>query len=762
MIIPKPVTRAVLQFALCAALCLATAHAEPPSHDEDPYRNWSLVTSSAPGPVPNGLGTASGPRLLSPPIPVPPINLALSRARTRIDDVDVTATSIAGSMEYSFFGLTTVEAPSFMAAGGLPLVPPPFAFSLGLEAGTNPAEGELYWRGVLVGSDSGSGAHGSSIFGGVDILIADFSSPKAVIAFHSLFDFDAGEWLEDIHWSDVTVENGRFASGADGHRVEGRFYGPNHEEVGGTFESGGIAGAFGGGRLIDPDLPELETEGNDLSDPNEFVAALARAALTGDLTFGGGGSARFGAGLPTLVGEASEIGEVPEGPAIEFGATTIAVRGSVPREGVLTGQIEWNSSFRTPLPGLELEVDFEFDGRFHWLAGGGTVVGASRTALAGGGEGLPLPDVSTTYQVAMGRTTFRDLFEPDAQWTGATTGIDLSAGPALGNSVEGDSRLSINELLSPTLDVELSNLSYTGNVGSHAALTWSNVPISSGVFRAAQEGDEIHGFLLDITEEALGIFERDGVFGSFSAVREVELGRAAVSITDRDGAPFSFGALGHFGTMDLESLLNASAALTENPSLISNALASAAPILSTFNGIAISESRAPRIPLGRESASFEVFGGWLEHAYFATVGIQSGPLDEPEAPILAIAGILGQCTGANPPPGRARWEGAMLGRDASGTRTHGNRVRGVASITFEDLSYPNVDVIFTDVIDLTAGSPRLEMKWLGIPVSSGEFEASVDDHRVTGQFFGPSHEEVAGTFHWHDIVGSFGAIRVQP
>jgi hypothetical protein len=54
------------------------------------------------------------------------------------------------------------------------------------------------------------------------------------------------------------------------------------------------------------------------------------------------------------------------------------------------------------------------------------------------------------------------------------------------------------------------------------------------------------------------------------------------------------------------------------------------------------------------------------------------------------------------------------------------------------------------------------MKWWGIPLSAGAFEASVGNHRVSGQFFGPQHEEVAGTFQWHDILGAFGAKRMQP
>ena len=104
----------------------------------------------------------------------------------------------------------------------------------------------------------------------------------------------------------------------------------------------------------------------------------------------------------------------------------------------------------------------------------------------------------------------------------------------------------------------------------------------------------------------------------------------------------------------------------------------------------------------------------------------------------------------------------MLGIDVGGSETHGNRVRGLASVLFEDLYYANVDVVLTKVVDLSTNSRRSDMKWWGIPVSAGAFEASLDDHRVSGRFFGPQHEEVAGTFLWYDILGAFGAKRMQP
>ena len=46
-------------------------------------------------------------------------------------------------------------------------------------------------------------------------------------------------------WENLPVRNGRFGEGFDDPTIEGRFYGPNHEEVGGIFERNQIIGAFG-------------------------------------------------------------------------------------------------------------------------------------------------------------------------------------------------------------------------------------------------------------------------------------------------------------------------------------------------------------------------------------------------------------------------------------------------------------------------------------------------------------------------------------
>ena len=50
-----------------------------------------------------------------------------------------------------------------------------------------------------------------------------------------------------MNWTGIAVTGGAFAAASSG-TIEGRFYGPDHEEVGGVFERNEILGAFGAAR----------------------------------------------------------------------------------------------------------------------------------------------------------------------------------------------------------------------------------------------------------------------------------------------------------------------------------------------------------------------------------------------------------------------------------------------------------------------------------------------------------------------------------
>ena len=724
----------------------------------DPDLNGRPAASVPASPDADGRSATLVPKAIPPPVLSPEIELAFSRVKTRINIVELTATSIAGSLNYSVFGFAAVEAVDASGFGEAFPVEPPFVFSFGVPSESNPAGGTLHWAGTLVGTDSGTGLHGTTILGDVDILITDLLNPRIEIVLQGLVDFDRNSSLDRMTWSDVAVENGAFAAGTQGNRVDGRFYGPEHEEVGGTFERDGIVGAFGAQRQQPFALTVSEPASTDVTEPTEFLALLSRTLLTGDLTFEPRGrSSSPRPASPTPFAQFEELQSMAGEAALGFGSTTVGLRGSVRRDGVQEGRIEWLSKVGLGGQGFEVELEIEISGRFNWLENGGAFVGESRVTFVEGIEGFPLPEINATYQVAAGRTAFLNPFPTDDQWSGDMVGKDVDASPNSGIPITGDAGLAMGDLYQLHLDIEFTNVLDADGKRPRSDFEWTGVPMSAGVFRSHQDGDLVQGlFLGPGANEAVGFFERDGVFGTFVAER------GEPSSTDPDAPARSFDVLAYLDTLDLASISNASTAVAEDPSLFSDALASVTWTHSTRFGIELREGSALEIPVGQEVANIEVFGGWLEHGFFAVMGIQSRPLDVPDPPGISLAATLGAITGSNPPSGSARWEGAMLGIDVGGGETHGNRIRSRASIIFEDLYYANVDVVFTKVIDLSTNSRRSDMKWWGIPLSAGAFEASLDDHRVSGRFFGPQHEEVTGTFLWYDILGAFGAKRMQP
>ena len=176
------------------------------------------------------------------------VTLAQGRGRGHVEiaDEDETVTTIGygGWLDYSYFA---VEASVFNESE----VGYIGTYSIGDATGTNPveADGSGTWSGVMVGGDvSATASRGHVIQGDADITIADFSDPKVGVAFTNIHDLDAGTQRADMTWSDIAVTAGGFQTGSDGNSVEGRFYGPKHEEVGGIFERDQILGAFGATR----------------------------------------------------------------------------------------------------------------------------------------------------------------------------------------------------------------------------------------------------------------------------------------------------------------------------------------------------------------------------------------------------------------------------------------------------------------------------------------------------------------------------------
>ena len=175
------------------------------------------------------------------------VSLAEGRGETSIAGTAIDYNAYGGWLQHSFF---VIEAGK-VAEGLLEGKPVIYSYSVGDAPSTNPAAagGSGTWRGVMIGADvSNTVTRGNLIQGNAEITIADFADPQANIAFTQIFDLNTETQLGDMTWSAIEVTAGGFASGTEGESIEGRFYGTNHEEVGGTFERDQVLGAFGAER----------------------------------------------------------------------------------------------------------------------------------------------------------------------------------------------------------------------------------------------------------------------------------------------------------------------------------------------------------------------------------------------------------------------------------------------------------------------------------------------------------------------------------
>ena len=176
--------------------------------------------------------------------------LAQGRGKGDIGGTSADYTGYGGWLDHSFF----VAEFNRINDGVLENTPFNYSYSIGDATGSNPTaeDGSGTWTGVMVGGDvSATAARGNRIQGDAEITIADFADPKATVAFTNIYDLDDRGPRADMTWSDIPVTDGGFGtapSGATKDVIEGSFYGPNHEEVGGIFERDQVLGAFGAAR----------------------------------------------------------------------------------------------------------------------------------------------------------------------------------------------------------------------------------------------------------------------------------------------------------------------------------------------------------------------------------------------------------------------------------------------------------------------------------------------------------------------------------
>ena len=131
-----------------------------------------------------------------------------------------------------------------------------YGIALGDLAGfpPGPIPGSAAWSGIMVGTPVSGDARGERLVGDA-VLTYQYptqgSGHSLDAAFGGIRNIDRGtaHGVETVLFENVAVaEDGTFARGQSGARIQGGFYGPGHAEAAGIFEQSGIAGAFGAKR----------------------------------------------------------------------------------------------------------------------------------------------------------------------------------------------------------------------------------------------------------------------------------------------------------------------------------------------------------------------------------------------------------------------------------------------------------------------------------------------------------------------------------
>ena len=171
--------------------------------------------------------------------------LAASRWIVRRDP-DTSAYGLGGWLDHNFFAAHILELRN--ADTGLLRALGVSAYSLGDATGTNPITGSATWTGAMAGIDVSEGRESGLPVAGNATATFDFANVNLDVALTNIRDLDREQSYADMRWEDLRVRQGRFGTGGDMNSIQGQFYGPNHEEVGGVFERNEIIGAFGAKR----------------------------------------------------------------------------------------------------------------------------------------------------------------------------------------------------------------------------------------------------------------------------------------------------------------------------------------------------------------------------------------------------------------------------------------------------------------------------------------------------------------------------------
>ena len=166
------------------------------------------------------------------------------------------------------------------------------------------------------------------------------------------------------------------------------------------------------------------------------------------------------------------------------------------------------------------------------------------------------------------------------------------------------------------------------------------------------------------------------------------------------------------------------------------------------------------------NADVHVYGGWLDHSFFATESVLlTGEVFPDQGATVVLSYSVGLSTEKNPSAaeGSARWEGLMIGRDMRASDSRGQVILGDADVTLDfGTTAITADVEFTDIANVESGEEWDDMAWRGMAVDEGAFaHRDAPDDTISARFFGPNEEEVGGVFERDGAAGVFGGRRAS-
>ena len=395
-----------------------------------------------------------------------------------------------------------------------------------------------------------------------------------------------------------------------------------------------------------------------------------------------------------------------------------------------------------------------------------------------------------------------------ARWNGVMVATDVS-GAGRENIIQGDAALSV-DFGATTVDLSFSNVRDLTAGTTRTGTAWSGIPVTaSGTFSGTNPQGETAGrFYGPRHEEAGGTFTYDDLAGAYGLKRQTVPDRTASQsqiqihseieqlvgrIQGHADRSMLMSDISLFRIRDdlnlpvrLDTTCQTQACGFDLPAagrLINEvkdfSLGSAASLRSIMQDGEIlltggeeaipaggpGYSRFPVLPI----AGGEVFdyGGWLDYSGFLVEGVPI-TLGDADDVSLYFGRSIGIASGSRPTAGSARWNGVMVATDVSGAGRE-NIIQGDADLSI-DFDAATVDLWFSNVRDLTAGTTRPGTRWSNMLVTpaplppdmdppGGIFAGANPQGETAGRFYGPGHEEAGGTFTYDDLVGAYGLKR---